>query len=314
MSNEAGTSNSSSPSFSGSRGADHFDDPNHRVQHLGSSGGHQDVRVVESLSRSLTNPPGRGKSDELVPARQTTDTRAGPSSARNYDPFPTFEQNGTWATPFLQQSLQDLAPDKSQAEEIPYWRPHELSMPTSYPQHPYAMTHSSASFAQTSQSGMEQTPNFGHRNLQGWSASPHPPPPRSMSLVGPEELPTHYQNHYFHDAPDEFHTSTNTSDMHPHTLSSNTSTMSGSDPPLALPGMGSFHEAAPQSMNYVYPPSWSSIPPNQSPHMPDSGAERFTHGWYSDPSTLAQVKEEEAGSRFHRSPHTGYLPHQANPG
>jgi hypothetical protein len=312
MSNEAGTSDSSSPSFSGSRGAEHLDDPSHRLQHFPSSGAHQDIQAVGTLGRSLTNPPSRGISSGLVPAHQPTDTSAGPLSARTYETFPTYEQNVAWTSPFLQQSPRSLITDKSQAEELPYWR-HDLSMPTSYPQHPYPVTHPSAPLAQSAQSSMEQTPNFGHRDLHGWSASTHPPL-RSMSLVSPEELPIHYQNQYYHNAPNEFHPNTNTSDIQPPMLSNINSTMSGSDPPLPLPSMGYLHESTTQNMNYVYPSSWSSVSPNHAPQMSGSESERFTHGWYSDPSALAQVKEEEAGSQFHHSTHPDNMAYQANPG
>ena len=313
MSNETGTSDSSSPSFSGSRGPERFDESNYRLQHFPSSGGHQDVRMVETLSRSLTNPPSRGKPRVFGRVRRSTNTMAGPSSARTFDPFPTFEQNGTWTSPFLQQSPQSLPTEKPHAEELPYWRPPELSLPRSHPQHPYSATQSAGSFVQPSLSSMEHTPVFGNGGAHGWSASPHPQP-RSMSLVGPDEITIHYQNHYYLAAPNEFNTTTNPSEMQPSTLSSNTSTMSSSDHALAQPGTGSFHEPTAQNMNYVYPPTWSSIHPNHNPRIPASAPERFTQGWYSDPSILAQVKEDEVGSHFHHPPHPGYLPHQANPG
>jgi hypothetical protein len=68
LSSEAGTSDSSSPSFTGNRGPEHFDHPNPRLKHLPTSAAHQDVRVVDTLSRSLTSPPTTGKSGGLVRA------------------------------------------------------------------------------------------------------------------------------------------------------------------------------------------------------------------------------------------------------
>jgi hypothetical protein len=68
LSSEAGTSDSSSPSFTGTRGPEHFDHPNPRLKHLPSSAGHQDVQVVDTLSRSLTNPSTRGKPSGLANA------------------------------------------------------------------------------------------------------------------------------------------------------------------------------------------------------------------------------------------------------
>jgi hypothetical protein len=314
MSIEAGNSDSSSPSFNGSRGIEHLDDPRHRLQQFPPSGGHQGVRAVGSFSRSRTNPPSGGDFCELPPARQVTNRRAGPSSAGANDPFPSYEQNVGWTSPFIHQSPQNIATDKSQGEELPYWR-HDPSMATSYPQHPYSTMHSSASLANSSLPGMEQTSGFEHRDFLGWSASPHPPV-RSMSLVGPEELPIRFQNHYYHNVPNGFHPSTNSSEIQPHTLSSNNSTMSGSDhPPLMpLPGMGYFHGSTAQNMTYVYPPTWSSVPPSHSPQMLGSGSERFTNAWYSDPSALAQVKEEEVVSQLHHSTHPDNMAYQANPG
>ena len=310
MSNEAGTSDSSSPSFTGSRGAEHFDDLNHRAQHLPSSGS-QDVRALGTLSRSLTNPPSRGESSQLVPARRSTDTSAGPpSSASTYNAFPIYEQNPTWATPFIQQSPQNLAMNKSQAEDL-HWRHHNTSMPASYTQHPYPMTYPSASLAPSPQSSTQQTPNFEHRDPHGWSALPLPPL-RSTSLVSPEELPTHYQNHYYHTATNEFSPSTNNSDMQPPTVSRHDSTMPRSDPPLPLPGMGLFHEPTPPNINCVYPPSWASVPPNLGPQMAGSGSESFS--WYPDPSALAQVKEEDNCSQFHHPAHPDNMAYQAHPG
>jgi hypothetical protein len=61
FSNEAGTSNSSSPSFPGSRVAEHLDDPSQRLQELPSSGIRQDIRALGLLSKSLTTPASRGK-------------------------------------------------------------------------------------------------------------------------------------------------------------------------------------------------------------------------------------------------------------
>ena len=75
LSSEAGTSDSSSPSFTGNRGLEHFDHPNPRLKHLPSSAGHQDVRVVDTLSRSLTSPPTTGKSGRLVRAWQSADQK-----------------------------------------------------------------------------------------------------------------------------------------------------------------------------------------------------------------------------------------------
>ena len=66
LSSDAGTSDSSSPSFTGNRGPEHFDHPNPRLKHLPSSAAHQDAQVVDTLSRSLTSPSTRGKSGGLV--------------------------------------------------------------------------------------------------------------------------------------------------------------------------------------------------------------------------------------------------------
>jgi hypothetical protein len=314
MSNEAGNSDSSSPSFTGSRGIEHLDDQRHRLQQFPPSGGHQGVGAVTSLSRSRTIPPSGGDSRGLALERQVTNRRAGTSSAGAIDQIPTYEQNVTWTSPFIHQSSQNLATEKSQGEELPYWR-HDPLVSTSYPQHPYSMMHSSTSVAQSSQPSMEQASTFEHRDFQGWSASPHPPL-RSMSLVGPEELPIHFQNHYYHNVPNEFHPSTNSSEIQPPTISSNNSTMSGSEhpPPVPLPGMGYFHGSTAQNMTYVYPSTWSSVPPGHSPQMLGSGSERFTNSWYPDPSALAQVKEEEAVSQLHHSTHPDNMAYQANPG
>lgn len=175
------------------------------------------------------------------------------------------------------------------------------------------MMHSSASVAHSSQLSTEQVPNSGHRNFHSWAASPHPPL-RSMSIGGPDDLPVHCQNQYYHNATSEFHPSTNTSDIQPPTLSSNHSTISGSDPSLSVQSMGFFHDSTAPDMNYVYPSNWSSAPPNQTLQMSGPGSNRLVHGWYSDPLALAQVKEEEAGAQFHHLTHPHNLANQANPG
>ena len=240
--------------------------------------------------------------------------RVGPSSALAYDTSHNYEQNGTWAPPFLQQSPQDVPAKRSATEELPYWRPHQASMSTTYPQYPYPMTHNTASLAQSLQSSMEQTPDSGLGDLDSWSASLHPPL-RSMSLIGPEELPFHYQSHYYPHGPNEFHPSTANSYVQQSNLSSNNPGMSGSDfPPLQPTATGPFQEASTQDMNYIYPTAWSLAPPNESPQMRLSGPEHFTHGWYGGPSALAQGKDEETGSQFPHSSNPVYMPHKANPG
>jgi hypothetical protein len=311
LSNEAGASDSSSPSFTGSRVSEHLDDPSQRLQRFPSSSVHQDVQAVVSLSISLTNPPSTGRSSKLLQGRQSTDGRAGQLSARTHETFPTYEQNVPWASSFIQQSPQSSATDRAPAEELSRWR-HDPSMPTTYPPHPYSMMHSSTPLTHSPHSSMEQIPNLGHRDFHSWSDSTHPPP-RSMSLVGPDELSIHYQNHHYHNANNDFHPSTNISDIQPPTLPSNNSAMSRPDHPLSLPGVEFFHDSPAQNVNYVYPSSWSPMP-NQSPQIPDTRPEGFTHHWYPDPSALAQVKEEEACSQFHHSTHPDNLAYQANPG
>jgi hypothetical protein len=176
-------------------------------------------------------------------------------------------------------------------------------MPTTYQQYPYSMTHNAAPLAQSLQPSMEQTPDSGLGDLGRWSASPHPPL-RSMSLIGPEELPFH-QSHYYPHA---------SSYMQQSSLSSNDLGMPGSDfPPLQTTGTGSFQEASTQDVNYVYPTTWSPIPPNESPQMRLSVQGHFTHGWHAGPSAPAQGKDEGTGSQFPPS-NPAYMPHQANPG
>lgn len=203
--------------------------------------------------------------------------------------------------------------DRAPAEELPYWR-HGPTMPTSYLPHTYPVMPSSASVAHPSQASMAPMSNSGHGNFHSWSASPHPPL-RSLSLGGPDELPAHYQNQYYHSATNEFRPSTNTSDLQPPPLSSHNATLSGSDPSLSVvQNMAFFHDSSAPDVNYPYPSSWSSAPPNQSPQMSGPGSNRLVHGWYSDPPALAQVKEEEAGSQFHHLAHPDNLAYQANPG
>lgn len=187
-------------------------------------------------------------------------------------------------------------------------------MSTTYPQYPYPMTHNTPSLAQSLQPSIEQTPDPGLGDLDGWSASLHTPP-RSMSLIGAGELPFHYQSHYHPHASNEFYSSTANSYTQQSNLSSNDSGMSGSSfPPLQPTGTETFQEASTQDMNYVYPTTWSLAPPNESPQMRLSGPEHFTHGWYTSPSALAQGKDEETGSQFLPSSNPAYMPHQANPG
>jgi hypothetical protein len=187
-------------------------------------------------------------------------------------------------------------------------------MSTTYPQYSHLMTHNTASLAQSLQPSMEQTPDSGLGDLDGWSVSLHPPP-RSMSLISPEELPFHYQSHYYPHTPNEFYPNTPSPYIHQPNLSSNDSGMSGSGfPPLQPTGTGTFQEASTQDMNYVYPTTWSLAPPNESPQMRLSGPEHFTLGWYAGPSVLAPGKDEETGSQFPPSSNPAYMPHQANPG
>ena len=202
--------------------------------------------------------------------------------------------------------------DRASAEEVPYWR-QSHSTPTSYLQNPYSVTQSSTSVAHSSQSLMEQIPDSGHQNFDSWSTPPHLPL-RSMSLHGPDEHPIHYQNQYYHNATGVFHPSMNTSDIQPPTLSSNNSTMSGSDHSLPVQNIGFFHDSTAPDMNYAYPSNWSSAPPNQSPQMPGPRPNRLVHGWYPDPPALAQVKEEEAASQFHHLAHSDNLAYHASPG
>lgn len=235
-------------------------------------------------------------------------------SARSYDYHTSYEyNNGSWGSSPFVPPPPTLTPDGMQHEDLLYWVKGEQTGHMNY-QHPQYSIASAAPLPQPAHSSVEHFRVSGPPENHGWHHPSHALL-RSMSLAGRDDLPPHYQNQYYPNAPVEFgSTMTTPSEMQPPTLSSNaTSSMSGSD---YQPGSrtNSYQDQPGHNMQLGYPMTWSSMPLAHSPHLLTSGPNGFVQGWYSETSGLTQVKEEDPHVEFHNSTYPVHMPFQAGPG
>ena len=315
-SNEAGTSDSSSPGMSGGRSVDRVDSGQNAIPPLPHSATLPPSIGARPFEDPLHSPPGRGAFSTNVLKSESTNRDVEPLTSRSYDHAHNMEPGHIWSGPtYLQQSPQPMAADKHYPEDHNFWRPHDPMVPTSYPHPHYTMTPSTLSVAPSSHSSAEQLPTFGLRDGRHWQPPRHPPL-RSMSLVTPEEMPHYYQTQYQHDHTQDFsRRTTNPLEMQPPILASNAGPITEPPEQQPIPGMVPYHQTMPQQpMHFGYPPVWSSMPPLHSPHLQNSGQEGFPQEWYPHPAGLSQVKEEDQAAHFQQQQNPNYLPFQANPG
>ena len=131
-----------------------------------------------------------------------------------------------------------------------------------------------------------------------------PLPARSMSFGQVEDLPMNYQNNYHQPSHHDFRRRISSDIYVPPSLdtSNNSSRASISEPhsaPVSAPVAGQPRQ------HFGFPPAWNPFALHHATGMVGKGPEGIA-GWYSEPSPLAKVQEEDAGSNMSGDPAVFY--------
>ena len=164
----------------------------------------------------------------------------------------------------------------NEAPMTPAFSPYTTGPPSAVGQHPHESSNAFSPYTTT-------------RQDPGW-----PLPGRSMSFSHDGDLPNQYSHQTnYHHPPYLLDSRRRASDMYTPSLqtsanSSNTSMSDVTNAPTSTP-------LTSQPMNLLgLPPAWNAIPSHAK--TPDYG------GWYSEPSPLAKVQEEDLGPHFGSDP------------
>lgn len=119
-------------------------------------------------------------------------------------------------------------------------------------------------------------------------------PARSMSFGQVEDLPGSYHNHYHQPSQRDFRRRISSDLYGPPSLdTSNTSSSASiSEPhsaPVSVPSVGQ------PRLHFGFPPAWNAFAGHHTGSMTSKGPEGIA-GWYSEPSALAKVQEEDVGT------------------
>jgi len=148
----------------------------------------------------------------------------------------------------------------------------------------------------------------GSREELAWS-----PPPRSMSFGQVEDLPVNYRNQYNQPSQQDFRRRIPSDIYLPPSLdtSNNSSSVSISEPhsaPVSAPGGGQPRH------HFGFPPAWNAFAGHHHPGGFISKGPEGIAGWYSEPSPLAKVQEEDVGSNLSGDPAAYYSSAGHHPG
>ncbi|MCJ1387421.1 hypothetical protein MMC18_000264 [Xylographa bjoerkii] len=207
----------------------------------------------------------------------------GPGSSRAYE-FPPHHDRTNWENQ-LHEHI-PLSAGHSYAEDhmSGHWRESPITPVYS----PYTPGPPNSLAPQVRDGSGTFAPFGAPRHEPGWAA-----PTRSMSYGHVEDLSNHHLNHY--QPPYQMDLRRRASEMHPPSLqTSNSSNASTSDlpgPPMSVP----------MSSQVVHqhglPAAWSSLPTQSPMHkLADYG------NWYSEPTQLARVQEEDVASHYNGEP------------
>ncbi|KAI9878146.1 MAG: hypothetical protein M1830_001753 [Pleopsidium flavum] len=147
----------------------------------------------------------------------------------------------------------------------------------------------------------------GSREDLGW-----PLPARSMSFGQVEDLPMNYQHHYHEPFQHDLRRRISTDIYAPPSLdTSNTSSRASISEPHSAPV--SAPVGGQPRHHFGFPPAWNSLPGHHIGAMVGKGPEGIS-GWYSEPSPLAKVQEEDAGPVQRGNPAAFYSSAGHHPG
>ena len=260
-----------------------------------------------SFGPLTASPAGRGKlrSPWLCSSKTLScvdiDEALGPFVPRNFSDFSKpIDGHSPWDSPtYLTQSPLSMNSAKPRAEDMSsYWRFGDSPGQNPYAHSQYHMPPTPMSSSSYSQTG---TMPFATSSMQDdniWAPSNPHLSMRSMSMVGPEELPSNSQSYHYANFPTSElkRRPTNPSDMplapslHNSGTSSAASTTESLAPPSLTPLPGAHITS--QQGSYSEYQGWPSYPDPQ--HISGAGHENFG-SWYPDTS---QPLEQEPNVHF----------------
>ncbi len=211
----------------------------------------------------------------------------GPGHHRAFDFAHPSDRSSRWDPSYSDHPQGPPGFGHATSEDAPsaYWKFAESPMTPAIPHFP-AQPSSSLHYQR------EQSSSFslaGAREDLGWSL-----PARSMSFGQVEDLPLNYQ-HQFHQPQHDFNRRRISADVYvPPSLdtSNNSSSASVSEPrsvPVSAPIGGQPRQ------HFGFPPAWNAFTGHHATGLVGKGPEGLG-GWYSEPSPLAKVQEEDAVS------------------
>lgn len=185
----------------------------------------------------------------------------------------------------------------------PFWRYAESPMAPAFP---HFQAHSSSSLRLPRAPGGSFSV-AGSREEIGWSL-----PTRSMSFGQVDELPVNYPNHYHHPSAADFRRRVSSDVYGPPSLdTSNTSSSASISEPQSAPVSGPAPAQA--RAQFGFPPGWNAFSGPHAGGVVGKGTEGIG-GWYSEPSPLAKVQEEDAVSSMSGEPAVFYSTAGHHPG
>lgn len=306
LSNEASTSSSSSPALSGGHMIEQVEIFNH-FRPLAVTSGQHFPCSADPLSASMISPMSQGTSQSLLAFIQPmlTPRRKAPGHHRGLDFAHPSDRASRWDHPHLDHSRAPSGFGNPTSEGSPsaYWRYDEPPMTPAFahfPAHPNSMVHyprdHNGSFSIS-----------GSREDLAWSL-----PARSMSFGQVEDLPVNYHHQYHPPSQQDFRRRISSDVYAPPSLdiSNNSSCASISEPhsaPVSAPGAGQPRH------HFGFPPAWNPFAGHHPGGMINKGPEGIA-GWYSEPSPLAKVQEEDLGSNPNGDPPVFYSSAGHHPG
>ena len=230
--------------------------------------------------------------------------REAPGHPRGFDFVHPSDRASRWDHPHLDPSQAPTGFAHTTSEDSPsaYWRFAESPMAPAFPHFPahpnpnvhYPRDHS-GSFSMA-----------GSREDLAW-----PLPARSMSFGQVEDLQVNYHNHYHPPSQQDFRRRISSDLYAPPSLdtSNNSSSASISEPhsaPVSAPGGGQPRH------HFGFSPAWNAFAGHHPGGMISNDPEGIA-GWYSEPSPLAKVQEEDVGPNLSGDPavlyaSAGHLP------
>ncbi len=304
ISNEASTSSSSSPALAGGHVVEQVESFN-LYRPMPATSGPNFPGPTDPPSASTTLPLGKGSpmsSGKPFQKPFLTQMHTAPSHHRGFEFSHPPDRAPRWDSSYLDHSPASAGLGHPTPEDpsSAYWRFAESPMTPAFP---HFSGHPSSSFHYPRDHGSSFSLS-GSREDLGW-----PLPARSMSFGQVEDLPMNYQHHYHQPFQHDFRRRISTDMYAPPSLdtSNNSSISEPHSAPVSAPVGGLTRQ------HFGFPPAWNTLPGHHIGGVVGKGPESIG-GWYSEPSPLAKVQEEDAGSILRGGPATFYSSAGHRPG